>query len=260
MKFAFPAAFAAVALAGAAQAAPSVSAVQIGDAGINAYLAAAGIVAWNGTIDSGSLPGDEIAVAEGRIGNNAAGGDREGGLHRAPSFTSGAVVGTAASFSWGSAGGNNRAVGFTLSRSGSTLSYTLGSNGMGSFDSAPTGKGVDEIDTLLIRLRTTANSTILMSGLTLDDAAPGTLAIGSFTDAASDVVGLFVEGITGDFTLTGRVAFNWTGATPSGGSALAFQIKAFDAPPTEVPAPAALGLFGLGLAGLLALRRRASRA
>lgn len=253
------AAVAAFALTAGAQAAPTVSAVQIADSGINAYLAAAGIVPWNGAIGAGSQPNDEIAVGEGRIGNNAAGGTREGGLHRAPDFTSGAPIGTPADFAWGASGGNNTGVAFTLSRTGSTLAYSLGTYNE-SFSTVPPGsKGVDEIDTLLIRLRTTNTSTILMSGLTFNDAAPGSLALSNFSDSLGDTVGLFIEGITGNFSLSGTVALNWTGTTPTN-SALAFQIKAFDAPPSEVPAPAALGLFGLALAGVLAARRRTSRA
>jgi len=118
---------------------------------------------------------------------------------------------------------------------------------------------VQGIDTLQIRFRATDSGGIFLTNLVFDDASPGTLAIADLSRVNADgASSLVISGITGDFTLTGSARLSWS-ARP-GGSGLAFQLKMYEAPPPPgagVPTPAAFGLFGLALAALAALRRRA---
>jgi hypothetical protein len=197
----------------------------------------------------------EIAVAQGRIGNAAANGDYEIGLHIGPNFTNANPLGTAAERQW--AWTDNAFRSFTLSRTGNSLRFVLGN-----YDETWTDASVALIDSLILRAAATSNSTTRLRNLSLDDAATGSLAPAAIAETNGDM-GLVLGNIAaGNFTLTGQVAFDWTTGHRPSGSNMAFQIKAFDTQipgggPTAIPAPAGLALFGLGLLALGALRRRA---
>jgi len=65
---------------------------------------------------------------------------------------------------------------------------------------------------------------------------------------------LHIAGIVGDFTLTGQSTMTW-GAKKPNNSNLAYQIKLVEVP-VQVPEPATLSLFSLGLVGFVATRKR----
>jgi hypothetical protein len=249
-----PALFAAATLAFgsfAAQAAPTLSPIfaargpGASDAALEAYLGF-------------SLASAEVAVAEGRIGNNALNGTHEVGLFGPPAFTAQSPIaaqqGGTTNFIWG----NGTAVNFSLARTGTTLTFT-----MGNYTGILTDTEVADIDGLVFRVRpagpVSQPSDVLLSNLVFNGNALAT--IGAATpppdaNSSGPVTTLrALEGIgAGNFTLTGAATLSWNGTLPTG-SNLAFQIKAYDTP-TAVPAPAALALFGIGLLGLAMVRRR----
>jgi hypothetical protein len=232
----------ALAPVGVASAAPVIAYTGASDAGFLAYLASKGA----------SLPANEVAVAQARGGNNATNGDYEIGLHIPPNFTNAGPVGAAGQYRWGSQGGGNAWVSFTLSRVLDTLTFT-----MGGYSGSYTDAAVSEIDALGFRLRSDSQGNV--SGTTsIRNLMLGGTALGNLAASGGDVSLAVIEGFSGDFTLTGEATLNWTGGTniPSG-SRLGFQIKALEGVVTEVPEPATLGLLGAGLLGLgFAARRR----
>jgi hypothetical protein len=229
--------------AGAAQAAPSLSPVFTSDAAFSAWLAARGV----------GLPANEGFVAQGRFGDRGGAATYEAGLHIPPSFTSATPVGGGGQVAWGNGGFRS----FTLSRTLETIRFQLGG-----YDRSWTDADADEVNGLGFRVGVNASgvpagATTILRNLVLDGDAIGV----TLTATAGAPQLLVVSGIEGDFVLTGEAAFSWASPTNPGNqqSRLAFQIKGIEGLPVEVPAPAALGLFGLALAGLLAARRRASR-
>lgn len=240
-----------IAVAAPAAAGPLVVGNFSGDTAFNNYMNSIGV--------PGPLANDysaELFGAEARIGNNAAGGTREGGLHEnlAPLSTpptSSAPV-SELQRSWGSSGFMNTLVDFELKRVGTNVTFTLGSY------SASLNRAANANVTLLgLRTRSqkdanTTSSKIVLQNLVLDGNA--VTQTSSAMDGAVDY--LVIRDIVGDFSLKGKTSLNWNGTTPSG-SALAWQIKAFAAPVTApVPEPSSIALFGAGLAGFAALARR----
>jgi hypothetical protein len=169
---------------------------------------------------------------------------------------------------------SNQAVGFTLVRSGTTVTYTMGSDVW-----SHTAASVAEINALQFRLRSTTNGTInngiTLSNVTLTQGSTvttlgcsgigvcGTGLTGAFTASAGDVhINLF-DGISGDFGLAGNWAFDLTGGRLNGNNA---QIKLLSVPgltPTgAIPEPAswAMLIAGFGLIGATLRRRRAALA
>lgn len=221
---------------------------------------AAPVIAYSGNNDAGFLaylaskgPSvSEVAVAQARGGNNATNGDYEIGLHTPPSFTNAGPVGTAGQYRWGSQGGSNAWVPFTLSRVLDTLTFT-----MGGYSGSYTDAAVSDIDALVFRLRSDGQGNV--SGSTsIRNLMLGSTSLGNLGASGGAVSLAVIEGFTGDFTLTGEATLNWAGgANIPSGSRLGFQIKAYEGVVTPVPEPATLGLLGAGLLGLgFAARRR----
>jgi hypothetical protein len=169
---------------------------------------------------------------------------------------------------------SNQAVAFTLVRSGTTLTYTMGNDVW-----THTAASVAEINAIQFRLRSAANSTtgvnngIRLSGVTLTQGSTvttlgcsgvglcGTGLSGAFTADAGDVHISLFDGINGDFSLAGNWAFDLTGGRLNGNNA---QIKLLSVPTLTgaIPEPAswAMLIAGFGLIGASLRRRRAAPA
>lgn len=247
-----PALFAAATLAFgsfAAQAAPTSSPIfaargpGASDAALEAYLGF-------------SLASAEVAVAEGRIGGA---GTHEVGLFGPPAFTGQPPIASQPGGSTDIAWVSGSPVNFSLARTGTTLTFT-----MGSYTGIFTDTEVADIDGLVFRVRpagpVSQPSDMLLSNLVFNGNALASLGAATpppvpGTNSGPVTTLRALEGIgAGNFTLTGAATMSWTGTQPTN-SNLAFQIKAYDTP-TAVPAPAALALFGIGLLGLAMVRRR----
>jgi hypothetical protein len=235
----FAAAFALCLAAGAAQAAPSLSPVFTSDAAFNTWLADRGV----------ALPANEGFVAQGRFGDRGGAATYEAGLHIPPDFTNANPVGTAGQVAWG----NGSFTSFTLSRTLETIRFRLGG-----YDQSWTDADADEVNGLGFRVGVSATNvpagaTTTLRNLVLDGDALGV----TLTATAGAPQLLVVSGVEGDFVLTGEAGFSWTSPTnpTNQQSRLAFQIKGIEGLPVGVPGPAALGLFALGLAALVAARQ-----
>lgn len=241
MRLALLPAIVAASIAAPALAVPTLSNHFATDAAFISYLAGKGVL----------LPQNETFVAQARGGNNATNGDYEAGLHVPPNFTNAGPVGMAGQMSWGAGNVVNPAQAFSLSRSGNTITFTLGT-----YSGSYTAAAVGQVNALGFRARSQSagNSTVL-SNMRLNGVVMPDLSLNA-VDGGIDLVVL--SGLRNDFTITGEARLAWTGTAIPSGSRLGFQIKGLTGFQEPVPEPAALGLLGLGLAGL-ALRRRRAR-
>lgn len=164
---------------------------------------------------------------------------------------------------------SNQAVAFTLTRSGTMVTYTMGSDVW-----THTAASVAEINAIQFRLRSATNGTInngiRLSGVTFTQGSNvttlgcsgiglcGTGLTGAFTADAGDVHISLFDGINGDFSLSGNWAFDLTGGRLNGNNA---QIKLLSVPTLTgaIPEPAswAMLIAGFGAIGATLRRRRA---
>jgi hypothetical protein len=241
MRLSLSPAIVAAAVAAPALATPTLSNHFATDSAFTSYLAGKGVL----------LPQNETFVAQARSGNNAANGDYEAGLHIPPNFTNAGPVGMAGQMSWGVGNVVNPTRAFTLSRTGNTITFSIGT-----YTGSYTAAGNAQVNALGFRARSQSagNSTVL-SNMRVNGVLMPQLSLNA-VDGGIDLVVL--SGLRNDFTITGEARLGWTGTTIPTGSRLGFQIKGLTGFQEPVPEPAALGLLGLGLAGL-ALRRRRAR-
>ncbi|MCA3254896.1 MAG: PEP-CTERM sorting domain-containing protein [Alphaproteobacteria bacterium] len=240
MRFSPIPAIAAALVAAPALATPTLSNHFATDAAFTSYLAGKGVL----------LPANETFVAQARSGNNATNGDYEAGLHIPPNFTNAGPVGLAGQMSWGVGNVVNPTRAFTLNRTGNTITFTIGS-----YSGSWTDAGVGAVNALGFRARSqSAGNGTYLTNMRLNGVLMPQLSLSAF-DGGVDLVVL--SGLRNDFTITGEAQLAWTGSSIPTGSRLGFQIKGLTGFTEPVSEPAALGLLGLGLAGLALRRRRA---
>ena len=159
-------------------------------------------------------------------------------------------------------------VAFTLSRIGTTVSYSIANSPSPNVWSH-TAASVAEISGIEFRLRSAGSNSIFLSDILLTQSATSTalgcsLTIcgigqqGAFSAAAGNIHISLFDQINGDFTLTGKWRFD---LSPSRSTSNA-QIKLLSLPPglnDVVPEPAtwAMLIAGFGLVGSSLRRRRA---
>lgn len=190
-----------------------------------------GDVGFNDLTLGGTL---EQAVVESRIGNGSTTGTWEVGLWRL------GAVGTPLDQAQRNIASDSASA-FSLNYDGATgLSFTIGGQTVESDDIG--GPFTD----IFIRVRSTANSSAIISGLQLDG---GSLSISGITVSGAVPASYLriSNGSTpfGAFELTGLQDFVWTGDRPNN-SALAAQFKLTNVIPA--PGTLALALSGLGFA------------
>jgi hypothetical protein len=236
-----------------------------------------------------NVPADyskEIFAAEFRFGNNTggSGGEREVGLHRnlngsnvfipdstpptstAPITPGTSNPGTASAtgtlqYAWGNNTFANVLVDFSLSRSGNTVIFSFGNNPSSPIYSATFSDSayLPGVNFLAIRLAANArNASNTRSRIQIHDLIVNGIAVGlvESDDTTVDGVGIsnnFVfQGMSGDFTITGKTTIDWLGSgTPSNSNPSA-QFKFFSDFPTEtgVPEPSTYLMMGTGLAAM----------
>lgn len=209
-----------------------------------------------------ALPPLERAVGETRIGRT---GERRVGFH-VPNGITGLPVpaGTGVTQALTNASPiglsdaawvNGAPVAFSISRSGTTVTYTVGSNSWSS-----TASYFGDIDAFQFRIRSQAGRTnsLGLIELVYRDAVTANQLLPTVTAADGQVAIRLYSGVRGDFTLSGKYNFAWAGAAPTG-SQLASQLKLLDLPGATVPEPAtwAMMILGFGMVGAAMRRRQA---
>jgi len=201
-------------------------------------------------------------VTQGRIGNNATNGDVELDIGTS---TSGGGVADAENLQWNPAAQANLLLQYEAATGLATTTITQSAPGTNAAVSFTVPVGRRDASALFIRLQRPGSfltsTDIDLLDLTVDDAAPGSNNLGTFSFASGSGKSIWqVQGLdfTGDFTLSAGLSMVFDpadvgfGAGQFRGSALAFQLK-FGNP---VPVPAAVWLLGSALAALGARARR----
>jgi len=196
---------------------------------------AGGDSAFLGLTNNGAM---ERAVTEGRTGTP---GNWQMGI-----WSQGGVGSPVTTGNFGLVNGTAQA--FSISYDGvSTLSYTA--NGTIRSWNAMAGTFTD----IFIRVRSAANSTVLLSGMSIVSGIEN-VNLGSLSSTgavAADYLRVQNDGnAIGAFTISGNHTLSWSSANPPNGSNLAYQFKFTN----TIPTPGSLAIIGLG--GLIAGRRR----
>jgi hypothetical protein len=196
----------------------------------------------------------ETFVAEGRMGNNKSGGDRELGINNPILAVNGKLTNVTTSdedhFTWK----NGELVDFELKYDGKSVIYKVGGKEL---NSSKTFKGGAATD---IFLRTFARNgiggTSILKDLFLDGKAVGKDLISKATNG-DDADYIQISGLTKPFTLTGKSSFGWTTPTAPTGSRLSYQIKVVSGSTQSVPEPGMIvGIFVAGAMGVANAKRK----
>lgn len=164
---------------------------------------------------------------------------------------------------------DDRVIGFILSRTGTTVTYSMVNGTAGQPDDvwSFTAASVADINAFQIRIRSAGNNIVSLSNAVLTQgttstnlgcSAPGTCGVGltgAFSAGAGDVHISLFDRLSGDFTLSGNWIFDLTGGR-AGNNA---QIKLLSVPTTAaIPEPSswAMLIAGFGLVGGTLRRRR----
>lgn len=164
---------------------------------------------------------------------------------------------------------DDQAIAFILSRTGTTVTYSMVNGAVGQPDDAWSfsAASVSEINALQFRLRSAGSNSITLSDVVLTQgssvtnlgcSAPGTCGTGltgAFTASAGDVHISLFDRLTGDFTLPGKWQFDLSPSRSSNNA----QIKLLSVPVTGgIPEPSswAMLIAGFGLIGASLRRRR----
>lgn len=157
---------------------------------------------------------------------------------------------------------SNQAVAFTLVRTGTSLSYTLGSDAW-----THSAASVGDINAIQFRLRSAGGNSVSLADVQLTQGASvtrlgcsgiGVCGVGlggAFTASAGDVHISLFDRLSGDFTLTGNWIFDLSPSRSTNNA----QIKLLSVPTAgAIPEPAswAMLIAGFGLVGGMARRRR----
>jgi hypothetical protein len=164
---------------------------------------------------------------------------------------------------------DDQVIGFILSRTGTTVTYSMVNGGVGQPDDvwSFTAASVADINALQIRIRSAGSNSVSLSDAVLTQgststnlgcSAPGTCGVGltgAFSAASGDVHISLFDRLTGDFSLAGNWTFDLTGGR-AGNNA---QIKLLSVPTAgAIPEPSswAMLIAGFGLIGASLRGRR----
>lgn len=163
---------------------------------------------------------------------------------------------------------DDHVIGFVLSRTGNTVTYSMANGTAGQPDDVWrfTAQSVAEINALQIRIRSAGSNRVSLSNavLTLNNrpynlgcttpANCGRGLTGAFSANAGDVHISLFDRLIGDFSLAGNWTFDLAGGRASNNA----QIKLLSVPVAAVPEPSswALMIAGFGLIGASLRRRR----
>jgi hypothetical protein len=201
-----------------------------------------------------TLPANERFVAQARGGIPGA-GDYEIGLHTPPGFTNNSPLAGDSQWIWGNPIDGFITTGFTLGRTGNSVTFN-----MGNYSATYSDIALTDLNALGFRTRSDSGANYLpnstsVTNLLLDGNPLGT-SLFSQNGALDFIV---IEGLVGNFSLTGDATLAWQNDFPTR-SRIGFQIKGLNmnlpvVPEVPVPEPATLLLFGFALASLAWSRR-----
>lgn len=143
-------------------------------------------------------------------------------------------------------------VAFSFSRTGNTVTYTVGGN---SWSDTQVYYGQVNGFEARIRSNSGAANALTLGNLVYSDATTPGQSLGTISAADGAVLIKLWNGATGDFTVTGDYTFTWTAGARPGGAALASQLKLLELPVVPEPSTWAMMIAGFGLVGA-AMRRR----
>jgi hypothetical protein len=172
---------------------------------------------------------------------------------------------------------DDRVIGFILSRTGTTVTYSMVNGTVGQPDDvwSFTAASVADINALQIRIRSAGSNIVSLSNAVLTQgttttnlgcSAPGSCGLGqtgAFSAAAGDTHISLFDKINGDFSLSGNWTFDLVGGRAGNNAQIKLLSVPVTGPPTgAIPEPSswAMLIAGFGLIGGTLRRRRLAMA